>query len=160
MNDHFRDKCCAAFKSSKAYWNFYKSVVKTKKSASSNQINCINMNGVSIHDKKIISDTFNYHFANLTAGITSECTIDEATLSINDNFLYYKRENLLNVESTFKFAKTTPTEIIDGINKLDSSSSPGFSGIPTKVIKHCATELSVVLSDLFNYCLESCTLPT
>ena len=93
MTNYFRDKCCSSFKSSKAYWHFYKSVVKTKKSQSNKTINCITSNGINIQDKSRIADTFNHHFANL--GVASECSFTDSKMNINDNFLYYKRENLL-----------------------------------------------------------------
>ena len=159
MTDYFRDKCCSAFKSSKVYWKFYKSVIKTKKSISNRTINCINSNGTTFYEKNKIADTFNHHFANLTAGVNSECSYDQSKMSINDNFLLFKRENILKVESSFSFKETNPIVVSELINKLDSSSSPGVSSIPTKVIKHCATEISTVCAELFNYCIQTCTIP-
>ena len=134
MTEYFRDKCCANFKSSKKYWAFYKSVIKAKKSIATKSISSINSNG--IFDQNKIADTFNHHFANL--GMAREMSTLESRISINNNFLQYKRESILKVNGSFQFNETTPAAIIEWISQLDSSSSAGISGIPTKVIKHCA----------------------
>ena len=157
MTEYFREKCCTNFKSSKKYWAFYKSVVKTKKSVASKSVNSINTNGTTVFDQDKIANAFNNHFANL--GKANEFCSLESRIKINDNFLQYKRENLLRVDGSFHFNTTTATEIIVWIGQLDSASSAGVSGIPTKVIKHSAAQISTILAELFNYCLQACALP-
>jgi len=157
MTEYFRDKCCASFKSSKKYWSSYKSFIKTKKSSSAQSISGLNIKGTVYHERSQIADTFNQHFANL--GLADRSSLLDSRMSINDNFLQYKRENILIVENSFQFNETNAAEIAEWIKQLDSTSSAGISGIPTKVIKHCATQLSSILADLFNHCLKTCTFP-
>ena len=46
------------------------------------------------------------------------------------------------------------------IFELDSSKANGPDSIPVTVLRHCAPELSSILSKIFNLCLKSSTFPT
>ena len=78
---------------------------------------------------------------------------------LTSNFNYFKANNLIS-PSGFSFDKITEPEILLAIKQLDSSSSCGITGIPVKVIKHCAEVLVPILSNLFNFFLNSSSIPT
>ena len=46
------------------------------------------------------------------------------------------------------------------IFELDSSKASGPDSIPVTVLRHCAPELSAILSKMFNLSLKTCTFPT
>ena len=59
----------------------------------------------------------------------------------------------------FKFAMTSPLEVAELIKTFDNSSSSGITGIPVKVPKHFADELSIVLCDFINSVFKSGRIP-
>ena len=59
----------------------------------------------------------------------------------------------------FQFVGISPPAMISRLKKLDKSSAPGASSIPTKVLIHCATELALPLSILFNKCVSTSRFP-
>ena len=60
MKKFYEDKTASHFQSSKKFWNFYKSVVKTKKSKSASApLSIINQDGTRVFDEKLVADSFN-----------------------------------------------------------------------------------------------------
>lgn len=157
MTDFFKEKCSKSFKAPKKYWSFYKSIVKTKKSSSKENINCIKLNDETFHDSDKIAEAFNDHFANLAS--KAEISEQQSRFEINDNFMQFKRNDQIKVNVFFHFIETNSTEVNELIKQLDCSSSPGITGIPTKVIKHCSCKISPILAKLFNNCISTNTIP-
>jgi len=91
--------------------------------------------------------------------LPSTVSDNEATDFINERFRDLKNKNKIKIVSLFSFTKSTPSEIENLIASLDSSSSPGASGIPVKVIKYSNKTLSPTLSNLFNHCFETGSMP-
>ena len=65
MTIFFHNKTSSYFKSSKKFWSFYKSVVKTKKGSSDKPINnLISDDGSLVSENKLIVDQFKHFFGN------------------------------------------------------------------------------------------------
>lgn len=158
MNDYFRDKTTSFFKSSKKFWDFYKSVVKTKKSSSNSKITNIKLSdGTIINDSADIANKFNNFIGDLS--LPTDISSDEAERLVNENFRVLKLDGTLRVSNSFSIVDTLASEVSDYISKLDSTSSAGISKIPVKVIKFCAEELSPMLAKFFNFCFKAKMLP-
>ena len=148
MLNYFSDKDSSFFKSSKKFWNFYKRALKTKKSAIQKIHNLkINDDNVlkSISDPKQITQEFNKYFCNfqLPTDVSEDCLID----SIDKNFLELKQKRILNLSPhLFHLNYTDSTQVLELLNKLQVSSSPGVSNILVRVIKICAESIAFVLT--------------
>ena len=59
----------------------------------------------------------------------------------------------------FTFTSTNESDVMKLLLKLDNRSASGYRGIPCKVLKYCAAELSEPLSDLFNLCIFKQVIP-
>lgn len=51
-------------------------------------------------------------------------------------------------------------EVLHGLKTLKHSNSPGPDGVPTSILRSCANELYIALTQLFNYSLQSGYFPT
>ena len=96
-----------------------------------------------------IAEKFNEHFS--TIGQTINERIDPCSKT------YAEKET----EFSMFLRPTNPTEIIRIIQNLKSHKEFGPDGIPAEVIKHCASVLAPLLSDLINLsfsqgCFPSC----
>ena len=63
------------------------------------------------------------------------------------------------ITSTLTNFKTTPTDVEDLLQQLDTSKSNGSDGIPTRLLKEAASELAPSLSALFNLSFETGQTP-
>ena len=63
------------------------------------------------------------------------------------------------ITSTLTKFKTTPTDVEDLLQQLDTSKSNGSDGIPTRLLKEAASELPPYLSALFNLSFETGQTP-
>ena len=66
---------------------------------------------------------------------------------------------MLNLNSVFSFKEVSDLDIELVLNKLSSSSAPGYNGIHPKVLKLVPEELIPVLVDIFNCCIKKCKVP-
>ena len=85
-----------------------------------------------------IAEKFNEHFSTIGQ------TINERIAPCSKT--YAEKET----EFSMFLRPTTPTEIIRIIKNLKSHKAFGPDGIPAEIIKHCASELAPILSDLIN----------
>ena len=63
------------------------------------------------------------------------------------------------ITSTLTNFKTTPTDMEDLLQQLDTSKSNGSDGIPTRLLKEAASELAPSVSALFNFSFETGQTP-
>ena len=155
--EYFSDKNSSFFRSSKNFWRFYKKFVKTNKAGKLNIDTITLKNGRSIYKNDEIAQEFNIFISDLSLPvIVSE---QESIDFIDNSFNTLKVNNTLKISSIFKFNNTTPLEVLELIKGLDNSSSPGITGVPVKVIKHCAPSLSRIFCKFINKVIESGTIP-
>ena len=84
----------------------------------------------------------------------------ESIRYIDKNFNSLKYSNKLRIKSRFNLDLTTAAEVFDLINAMDNSSSPGVTGWPVKLIKHCATNFTRLLSAFINGIFEIGQIPS
>ena len=83
---------------------------------------------------------------------------DESRDYINKTFRDLKTENKLFVNSTFSFRTTNSEEVLQLLNKIDSSSTAGNGDISTKILKSCASIIASSLAKMFNSCISSASI--
>lgn len=83
---------------------------------------------------------------------------DESSDYINKTFPDLKIENKLFVNSTFSFRTTNSEEVLQLLNKIDSSSAAGNGDISTKILKSCASIIAPSLAKMFNSCISSLSI--
>ena len=110
-------------------------------------------NGRTYEDKKDLSNIFNIFFTSISS--TSECSLEEASGFINDQFENSSSDNKLS----FKFSFTTASEIEDLFASIQSTSGPGISGVPTKIFKAPTKKFKTILAHLFNYSILTNAIP-
>jgi hypothetical protein len=92
------------------------------------------------------------------------------SLIINDTYFYTPKDIAMtfsnffssvtnNSVPVFNFVKFSAVEVHKALLSLRSSSAAGFVGIETRVFKECASELKDCLTDLFNLCLSTGSIP-
>ena len=159
MKIYFESKTSSDFKSGKDFWKFYSSIVKTKKSKETNTIS-------SIYDavlKKDVSEpidianTFCNFFTNIE--MPSNITEDESKAYVNAKFREYKNSGKLKT-SSFSFNQINELSVLEAIEGLDSSSSCGNTLIPISVIKNSKKTLTPILTNFFNECCSTGTIPS
>ena len=99
---------------------------------------------------------FNSFFTNLSS--TSNASYEDSKTFIADVFRKLKVEEKLST-TKFSFVPTTSTIVENLILKIDNASSPGLSGIPTKILKAASNSLAPLLAKLFNNCISSNKIP-
>ena len=151
MKSFFLNKTQSFFGSPRKFWEFYKSVIKTKKSRSSELITNIKAaDGKLSQNCSEAAEFFNNHFGNFKLPtIVSE---SDCELFLNKHFKDIKQSNKLIVNSTFSFHETSVDVVFKQLTALDQSASAGNSItlIPTKVFKYCAQFFAPILTKLFN----------
>ena len=159
MKDFFASKGINDFKNSKLFHEFYSSSITMKSNKSSNTLPASWGEGVNeTSDQAEIGNIFNKFFTTLSSA--SLKSNDESNNYINNTFSFLSNENKFTLpEKGFTFTKTTVKKVEKLISNLDSSSSPGVSGLPVKVLKHIGLSLAPVLTELFNFCIETQQIP-
>ena len=157
MIEYFKGKQSSHFGSSKKFWNFYKAVVKTKKSNDSQLIpNIVDSNNISHTLPTDIANIFNYHFTNLS---TNSSICDNDAIKYVDDFFNHRKSSGFLKTGTFSFINFSTEKILEAIDFLDTSSACGVMQIPTVVIKNSAKTLAPVLASLFNQILKQSEIP-
>jgi Reverse transcriptase (RNA-dependent DNA polymerase) len=157
MTKFFADKHGSYFKSTKAYWSLYRTVVKTKKDSTSSAQSVRLPTGLIVSDEVSVANEFNTHFAEIGKGL--DFNEQESADYINHRFTEMKRTGWLKVDSTFELASVLPGEVRVLLKQLDPSSSAGVSNIPVKFLMHCADVLDPVLMRFFNSCIAVGAMP-
>jgi len=158
MKQFYEAKTTKSFGSSKKFWDFYKSVVKTKKSKNTQLISKITdpETKLPVSEPFKIANIFNKHFSNIKE--SSPLTELDSLDYIDTTFRKLKLENQL-IPKTFNFKNITSENVIQGLSKLNSTSSCGISLLPVCVLKRSAKILAPVIARLFNNSIEACKFP-
>jgi len=159
MVEYFSDKTAKDFKNSKKFHQFYKVYVKSKKSKNSSAIPAFVSDGINSADStESIAGLFNNFFTSIKSATVA--TENESEVYIKDIFKELKDNNLLKTpQKGFSFSKITLEKVLKTFKNISSSSSPGYTGIPSKILLNSLNELSPFLLNIFNYCIETGTIP-
>ena len=104
-------------------------------------INEILDNNIAITDPNIITNKFNNFFSKIGADLAKQIPPCHKT---PQNFLKG------NFRDSMFLDQTDESEIFGIINSLKNTTSKGHDNIPVNIIKHCATELSPILTHINN----------
>lgn len=91
-------------------------------------------------DPQIVADDLNYYFINAATNILAQipnckAIVEEARYDIQEDLVLWP---------------TTPCEVSKTIKSLKSKNSSGFDSVPSKVVKHCESELIHPLTNIIN----------
>jgi hypothetical protein len=156
MNDYINNMTNETKNNSSNYWKFLKTFCKTKKSKSSAKIFKIISKDTSHDTEESVGEHFNKFFTNFQSRFST--TMEESNEYINKLFNNSRKNNNI-MGKTFKFTETSSNEVANIIKDLDSKSSAGYIGIPTKLFKYCSETLSPIISIIINSCLNSMQIP-
>ena len=156
--EYFDKKGVNDFKNSKLFWDFYSSFInlKSDKSNSNSIPTSLIMNGSLLNGYDQISDGFNLFFTNIKSDSNQD--IDSCIEQSNNHFETLISNGIIKPK-TFNFSLTNREEVENLISELSENSGPGYSAIPTKLIKATAKSLSPFISGLFNKCLIESKIP-
>ena len=159
MVEYFSNLTQSSFGSPQKFWDFYKKVVKTKKSSDKNKILCVkDQLGVQKYRAADIADVLNKHFASIKLDDTKP--LGESYRYIDNLFNELKTINEIKVvPDSFTLNHTSAEEVINIINDLSTSGSPGVSGVPVSILKTSASFLASPLSKMFNACINFSVFP-
>lgn len=114
-----------------------------------NYINNIIINNNPEHDPKIIVNSFNDYFVDISKS-------DNINNNVPYKFSSYLKQD--NYNSIF-MNPTDPQEIHGNIMNLKNTNSTGYDNVCTNIIKSVADVLSPVLSFIVNYCINDGYFP-
>ncbi len=172
LSAYMANKTIKDFKSMKEYWTHQSKHVPVK-SDKSNQftLSLLLLNEMEISDEDQLADTFNCLFTNFESMSTKtvpECLhyVSRAFVKIGEdsdkylfnNFKNLKRDNLLNTGS-FEFVVIDIDTLRIALNEISTSSAPGISQIPTKILKHAFDCIGPILLHIINTCIKTNVFP-
>ena len=155
MIEYFKRKASNDFCSTKKFWEFYSSEYTLKSDKNNSNIPNYISDGVeSASDPQSISEMFNIYF---TTFQSNSDVSNEDSARFCENLL--NKSNINNRRSTFSFHETNYSTVENLLNGLMSTSGPGISGIATKLLKSFSNKIVPILTELFNECIRTNTIP-
>ena len=106
-----------------------------------------------VKNQSKICEIFNYFFTSISS--SSKSNLSEV-IDFTDSHFSSRTFSSSCVELKFSF--TNSNEIMQLLNEIKSSSGPGISGIPAKILKFSLKKLHTVLAYLFNCCRLECDI--
>ena len=127
-------------KNSKMIWSGINSLISSR-SKNKNKNVTLDVDGHLTSDKKLIADSFNEFFTQIAEKIKEK--LPPTKKSFKD-FLDNPCQN------SFFLSPTTPEEVKNIIISLDTKKATGPYSIPRQLLHELPTEISSILSDIFN----------
>ena len=109
-----------------------------------------NINNNSVTDKSVIAQKFNEYFINIGP------TLTEKIPPTNTSFTIYLTGNYPN---SFMLFDTTPDEVIQVANQMQSKQSAGFDDIPLDIMKLSVGYLAKPLTEIINNSFRKGSFP-
>jgi len=159
--DFYSKQTINNFPSSKKFWEFYSSSISIKSDHSNNHSpNSIEVEGNFVTENDELASCFNKHFISL--GNNSNPYSYQESVNFTNN-LFRKIPDFTslnsNIHGSFDFTPVTPSIMDKLLSKVDASSSPGYSGIPSSILKTCHLSLAPFFTQLFNDCVRAGLFP-
>jgi hypothetical protein len=148
---HYEEQLIKYKHDTKVIWKTLNEIMNRNKTSSMLPKEFIgNSPGEKITDPKSIANRFNGYFVNIGPGLAKKLSNSKTNF---DKYLTnsYKRSFFIN--------PITKDELENEINNLNSKKSLGYDGISSQVIKAIATDISELLSHIFNLTFLSGTIP-
>jgi hypothetical protein len=160
MKAYFAGRDMKSIKSTKKFWSIYKSVVKTKDSATNSIFAINNSKGITVNDPHDVGSVFSSHFGSLHHLRNANVSDAECVDFIDNFFNNIKKDGKLVIKENFEFHEVSSEMVKKSLSALDPCSSPGVTIIPPVILKSCAEELCVPLAKIFNFCIVSGRIPS
>jgi hypothetical protein len=159
MIEYFKHQTSSDFKNSKKFWQFYSTYINIKSEKSSNNsINSLKRGEIKADNPLDIDNLFNIHFTSLSS--ESNACMDDCFNFIKENLDFVKNKLKINYSLVFECQTISNGTVLRLINELQNSKGPGISGIPTKVIKILNDKICPIITNLFNDCIKTCSIPS
>ena len=156
--DFYLSKTASSFSSSRLFWDFYASVITTKRSKSQdNDIPTEICAGTISYTSHIdIANKFSNHFASQS----TNSLITTQSCSSFINRMFSKNPHLMPKQGThFNFQMTTEAILKKTLLSISPSSSPGVSEIKTSILHRASDSIVLFLTKLFNDSVATGTFP-
>lgn len=108
-------------------------------SATRETVTLLNINGRRVEESKTICNTFNEYFSSLSESLMQKKT--KSSVTVNNTVGYRKYRNNSSCSSMFP-EFTCEQEVLEEIDKLNNTKSPGFDGIVPKIVMYVARPLA------------------
>lgn len=169
---YLKEKCTVS-KDKNLFWNVVKPLISDKCKGGQENI-ILSTNDTIINEPLSVCNEFNEFYNGVAADIGQNPS-DIADLKNDDDFDVYLNEVLRQYSdhpsmsiirdntsyvNTFCFAKVSVDEIRRRLANLNSRKSPGYDGIPVKLVKLGADVLCYPVQQLVNKCIELSLFPT
>ena len=147
--NHFNKYFSDNIKNLRETWKGIKNIIQTKSTINSLLTYILNKE-TSVTDPIQIANTFNSFFSSIGEDLQSKIH------SSHTNFTRYLKNP--NIYSIF-ISPTNSTEVYNLISSLKNGKASGPNSIPTIVLKHLNSEISIVLANLFNLSFSTGVFP-
>ncbi len=137
---------CAKLKDLKKTWSLINSL--TGKNNKSTSITEILVNNNSVSDSKLIAESFNEYFVNISPSLATEAS--EEVLAQHTSS--YENSNP-SLDTTFRFHSIEVNNIVLALTNLKVNKSTGLDKIPAKVLRLSADIIAPSLTYIFNLSL-------
>ena len=155
--NYFEKKGSKDFKNTKKFWEFYKSSVKIRSDKNRSHANLILEGDKQIIVPEDIATLFNNFFTSLES--SSLAPNSDCDIFIKEHFSNLKNRKVFETSSSgFSFKDISISEVKKILKELPTS-SPGTSGINSKILKLLPDIMAPVYTKLFNFCLATNSIP-
>ena len=139
-SNYYRNFFDNNLKSSKIIWSGINSLISSKSKKKKSNVS-LDVDGHLTSDKKLIAESFNEYFTQIAEKIKER--LPQTKKSFRD-FLDNPCGN------SFFLSPTTPEEVKNIVISLDTKKATGPYSIPHQLLHELPTEISCILSDIFN----------
>ena len=156
--DFYISKSAKDFKSSRLFWDFYSSSIKTKrgKCKESNVPNKIRADQSTFTKHGEIANKFSEHFS----AYNSSSSIDVKNCSSFINSCFRANSKLMPKHSiSFNFTPISASILDKVLSSISSYSSAGVSELNTSIVKKASVSFVPFLTILFNDCIKQNSFP-
>ena len=166
MQNYMKAKCNVG-SDSQAFWRTVGPLISDKRKQTNDNLSLVENDDI-VNNKMKMCDIFNEYFANVVQDIgndacivgCSDGDIDSivSTHCDHSSIKYIKEEIVAN--SSFSFSTVSTDIIFKKLQKLNPRKATGIDGIPPKLIKLGANQLTGPLHYIINKCILSGVFPT
>ena len=150
FNSFYAEKAAASKNNISKTWKIINDIIRRKKGRGNTIKSLKDEKGNIITDEHDITNLLNYHFSSIGKSMADKFSDDSG------DPLGYIRHNI--VESLY-MTPTSPLEILEYIDKLDSKKAAGSDEISCHLIKLTRLIIAPILSNLFNVCIYKSVFP-
>jgi hypothetical protein len=158
MIKFFAAKGVKDFKNSKQFWKFYSASIRLKSDCFNSVLPTALNNGPDcVNEPEAIGNLFNLFFTTISSNSLSKD--DESKNYVFKQFANLKNNNVIR-PGNFSFKPISASTVEKQLATISPSSAAGISGIPTKIIHSSSDSFVIILTKLFNKCVNEASIPS